>query len=57
MQNPLKKKSTKIIQIVYDAHTGTRGLGDDSRVYKWNINDSNWYLCGDIDGQLWEELK
>ncbi|MBP7927592.1 hypothetical protein KAZ57_00390 [Patescibacteria group bacterium] len=57
MQNPLKKKSTKIIQIVSDNSYGIRGLGDDSKIYEWRRSNSSWYLHGDIDDQVWEELK
>lgn len=57
MQNPLKKKSTKIIQITHDQYAGTLGLGDDNKVYQWLKSNSTWYLYGEIDDQIWEELR
>lgn len=57
MQNPLKKKSTKIIQIIHDQYIGTLGLGDDSKIYGWRKSNSSWFLHGEIDDQIWEELK
>ena len=59
MQNPLKKRSTKIIQIVPIESSGNsiKGLGDDGKIYEWRKSNSTWCLYGDIDDQIWEELK
>lgn len=57
MQNPLKKKSTKIIQISYSDNYAARGLGDDGMVYRWSTSNSKWHLDGEVDDQVWEELK
>jgi len=57
MQNPLKKKSTKIIQITHDQYIGTLGLGDDNKVYQWKKSNSTWCLYGEIDDKIWEELR
>ena len=57
MKNPLKKKSTRIIQIIYNNYNAVHGLGDDGRVYGWRASNSSWYFYGEIDDQIWEELK
>ena len=54
---PLKKKSTKIIQIIRVRDAIVCGLGEDNMVYRWEELNSKWHLFGEIDDQTWEELK
>jgi hypothetical protein len=41
----------KIIQIIYTS-VSILGLGDDSKVYKWEYGTSSWKLYGELPKEL-----